>query len=336
MSIVDTHVQDAQAYRAPSLLLPDMLAFASIAGQSGYSVLISGETGCGKTHLARQIHHAGPRSQRPFVRVNCAAIPDSLFEREMFGHVRGAYTDARDAAEGFLEAANGGTLFLDEVSELAPQNQPKLLAVLEDGCFRKLGSPREIRVDVQVIAAANRDLASMVGQKAFRQDLLYRLSVLRYTVPPLRERRGELPGLVDELLDKVRRTGGPRPTVSREAMAVLVRHSWPGNIRELENALRAAAAFSGGGEIRPEHLPLEVRDPAAARALIAAMASSPAAPAPAAAARASERYAAPEEPHAEVQMIRRALDEAQGNKTAAARRLGMSRSTLWAKLQRYG
>lgn len=333
MSIAHPCAHDAEAC-APLLLLSDMLAFASIAGESGYAVLISGETGCGKTHLARQIHQAGPRSHRPFVRVNCAAIPDSLFEREMFGHVRGAYTDARDAADGFLEAANGGTLFLDEVSELAPHNQPKLLAVLEDGCFRKLGSPREVRADVQVIAAANRDLACMVGQKLFRQDLMYRLSVLRYTVPPLRERPDELPGLVEELLEKVRRPGAARLTVSREAMTVVRRHGWPGNIRELENALRAAAAFSAGGEIRTEHLPLEVRDPAAARALLAAMSPS-AAPSPAPAPRASERYAAPGGAGAEFQMISRALDEAQGNKAEAARRLGMSRSTLWAKLKQY-
>lgn len=333
MSIAHPCAQDAEAC-APLLLLPDMLAFASIAGGSGYAVLISGETGCGKTHLARQIHQAGPRSHRPFVRVNCAAIPDSLFEREMFGHVRGAYTDARDAAEGFLEAANGGTLFLDEVSELAPHNQPKLLAVLEDGCFRKLGSPREVRADVQVIAAANRDLACMVGQKLFRQDLMYRLSVLRFTVPPLRDRPDELVGLVEELLVKVRRAGAARLTVSREAMAVVRRHGWPGNIRELENALRAAAAFSAGGEICPEHLPLEVRDPAAARALMAAMSPS-AAPPPAPAPRASERYAAPDGAGAELRMISRALDEARGNKAEAARRLGMSRSTLWAKLKQY-
>jgi DNA-binding NtrC family response regulator len=324
MSIVDVHEEQRLPPGAGSLLLPDMLAFARIAGESGHAVLIAGETGCGKTHMAQEIHRSGPRARKPFIRVNCAAIPDSLFEREMFGHVRGAYTDARDAAEGFLEAANGGTLFLDEVSELAPQNQPKLLSVLEDGCFRKLGSPRETRADVQVVAAANRDLSEMVRLKQFRQDLYYRLSVLRYTVAPLRERVAELPSLVDELLRKNHRTGAPLPTVSREAMAVLRRHSWPGNIRELENALRAATAFSGGGEVRPEHLPAEVREPAA---------RSHAGAAPA---RPSERYAAPAARQDEQEMIRRALDDAGGNKTTAARRLGMSRSTLWAKLQRYG
>jgi two-component system response regulator AtoC len=323
MSIVESQDPQLAPSRMAHLLLPDMLGFARIAAESGHSVLITGETGSGKTHLAREIHRAGHRAGRPFVRVNCAAIPDALFEREMFGHVRGAYTDARDAADGFLDAANGGTLFLDEVSELAPQNQPKLLAVLEDGAFRKLGSPREVRVDVQVVAAANRDLGEMAAQKLFRQDLLYRLSVLRYTVPPLRERRGELPELVDELLLKNARPGAPPPAVSREVMTLLRRHPWPGNIRELENVLRAAAAFSGGGEIRPEHLPPEVHGPAAP-------------PAASAAARASDRYAAPDRPEHEVELIRRALDQARGNKTHAARMLGMSRSTLWAKLLKHG
>jgi DNA-binding NtrC family response regulator len=329
MSIVESYHYQAASHSAADLLLPDMVAFARVAAESGHSVLITGETGCGKTHLARLIHQQGPRAGRPFVRVNCAAIPDQLFEREMFGHVRGAYTDARDAADGFLEAANGGTLFLDEVSELAPQNQPKLLAVLEDGVFRKLGSPKEMRVDVQIVAACNRDLAEMVAARQFRQDLFYRLSVLRYTVPPLRERRSELPKLVAELLEKNRRPGAPLPAVADEAMATLRRHWWPGNIRELENALRAAAAFSGGGEIRPEHLPPEVRG---VGAVAPVPRGAPAAPAP----RATERYSAPPEPAQEVEMIRQALEEADGNKTIAARRLGMSRSTLWAKLQRYG
>jgi two-component system response regulator HydG len=323
MSIAETYDEHRLPPRAGSLLLPDMQGFARVAGESGHAVLITGETGCGKTHLARQIHAAGPRARRPFVRVNCAAIPDTLFEREMFGHVRGAYTDARDSADGFMESANGGTLFLDEVSELAPQNQPKLLAVLEDGCFRKLGSPREIRADVQIIAAANRDLPEMVALRTFRQDLYYRLSVLRYVVQPLRQRQDELPLLVEELLEKNRRPGAPRPAISREALAVLRRHPWPGNIRELDNAMRSAAAFSAGGEIRPEHLPDDVRAPAARAAGAPAL-------------RAAERYTAPTERTEEVEMIRRALDAAGGNKTTAARHLGMSRSTLWAKLQRYG
>ena len=322
---ITERVPQGPATAPPRILLPDMLSFAGVAAESGHAVLITGETGCGKTHLARTIHASGPRAPRPFVRVNCAAIPDSLFEREMFGHVRGAFTDARDAAAGFLEAANGGTLFLDEISELAPQNQPKLLAVLEDGCFRKLGSPHEVHVDVHFIAAANRDLSEMVRQKLFREDLLYRLSVLRYTIPPLRERLAELPELVEAILRRNARPGAPPPAVAPETLACLRRYGWPGNIRELENSLRAASVFSRGETLLPEHLPAEVRE---GRATPAGNGSS-------SSPRATARYSAPGDATHEVQMIRQALEEAGGNKTHAARRLGMSRSTLWAKLQRY-
>ena len=304
----------------------DGASFARLAAESGHSVLITGETGSGKTHLARLIHASGPRARGPFVRVNCAAIPDSLFEREMFGHVRGAYTDAREPAAGFLEAAHGGTLFLDEVSELAPHNQPKLLTVLEEGRYRKLGSMREERVDVQVLAAANRDLDEMVRLKQFREDLLYRLAVLRVTVPPLRERRGEIPELVDSILERIARPGAPPTEVSGEAMALLCACDWPGNIRQLENTLRAAAVFSGGGPVRPQHLPVEVRHPPAVREGKVVMVRV----------RRAERYAAPDDPSREKEMIRDALELAGGNRSRAAQRLGMSRSTLWAKLQRYG
>jgi DNA-binding NtrC family response regulator len=303
---------------------PGAAEFARVAARSGEPVLLCGETGCGKTHLARLIHEAGPRAGRPFVRVNCAAVPEALFEREMFGHVRGAFTDARQEGIGFMEAADGGVLFLDEVSDLSPRLQPKLLAFLEDGCFRRLGSTRELRADVQVIAATNCDLAEMVRQKQFREDLFYRFSVLRYTVAPLRERRHELPAITRELLRRLARRGADPPEVTPEAMEVLARHAWPGNVRELENALRAALAFSDGSPVHPHHLPLDVRlggGEAVSRA-------RPAPPRP-------ERYAAPVDPEDEVRLIREALYAAGGNKTHAARALNMSRSTLWAKLQRH-
>jgi DNA-binding NtrC family response regulator len=306
------------AEKPATLLSPEMAAFASVAGGSGHPVLIAGETGCGKTHLARLIHAAGPRRSRPFVRVNCASIPDTLFEREMFGHVRGAYTDARSDASGFLEAANGGTLFLDEIGELSLHMQPKLLAVLEDGCYRRLGSPRELRVDAQVIAATHRDLAALVRERKFRQDLFYRLSVLRYHVRPLRERRSEIPVLAEALLSRAAPHGGA-VAITEEAMRMVVSHSWPGIIRELENALRSAAAFSRGEPIEPHHLPSELRD--------GGRGSAPESP--------PERYAASGNPEEEARTIRAALAAAGWNKTLAAQRLGMSRSTLWAKLQRH-
>lgn len=286
--------------------------FVGLAGAASCPVLLLGETGCGKTHLARLIHQAGPRAAMPFVRVNCGSIPDTLFEREMFGHVRGAFTDAREGAAGFFEAAHCGTLFLDEVGEMPMAVQAKLLAALEDGAFRRLGSPREAVADVRVIAASNGDLQGMVRRSAFRHDLFYRLSVIQYSIPPLRDRVDELPALVADLL----RRHAPTPVhVGDAAMAAIAAYDWPGNIRELENALRAGVVFSRGETIEPRHLPAHV------------VAGAP---------RGGARYAAPDEPTREREMIRRALDDAHGNKAAAARSLGMSRSTLWAKLGRFG
>ena len=288
--------------------------FALVAGVSDCPVLLSGETGSGKTQVARLIHRSSPRAARPFVRVNCGSIPGSLFEREMFGHVRGAFTDAREAAPGYLEAAHDGTLFLDEVGELPLRVQANLLMVLEEGSFRRLGSVRETVVDVRVIAATNRDLPAMVAAGEFRQDLFYRLSVIQYRVPALREHPRMLPAIVRHLLERHTRNGAV-PEVSGGAMALIRAYRWPGNIRELENALRAALVFAAGGMIQPAHLPESVRSAAAPD---------------------SQRYAAPAGRAEEEALIREALAAEGGNRSRASRRLGMARSTLWAKLQRYG
>jgi len=314
------------AFGAGLLASLDVLDFARIAADCGHPVLLYGETGSGKTHLAREIHDRCRRAGKPFVRVNCAAIPDTLFEREMFGHVRGAFTDAREAGAGFFEAADGGTLFLDEIGEIPLSVQPKLLAVLEEGSFRRLGSPREARVDVQIIAATNRDLAEMVQAKQFRQDLFYRFSVLKYRVPSLRERREDLPDLVRLLLRRNAHPDTGPPRLADETLEVIRAYPWPGNIRELENALRAGAVFARGEEIHPHHLPEEIRAWTASEPGRAGLSST---------ARSPERYAAPGDPEAEREAIVDALAAAGGNKTVAARALGMSRSTLWAKLQRY-
>ncbi|HEV2148393.1 MAG TPA: sigma-54 dependent transcriptional regulator [Longimicrobiaceae bacterium] len=302
-----------------------MRAFVGLAADCCHPVILYGETGAGKTYLAKELHRCGPRADRPFVRVNCAAIPESLFEREMFGHVRGAFTDAREGGEGLFEAADGGILFLDEIGEIPLNVQAKLLAVLEEGVIRRLGSMREVLVDVRVVAATNHDLAEMVRQKRFRQDLYYRLSVLQYRVPSLRERRDEIPAIVEHVL-RDGSTGAESP-ICPEALAVILDYPWPGNIRELENALAAAAVFACGAVIRPQHLPPDLR--AWGRSMATRRAGS-------VSERDSARYTAPGDPLREMEEIRLALQACGGNKAAAARRLGMARSTLWAKLRAFG
>jgi DNA-binding NtrC family response regulator len=309
---------------SPRLLAPESLRFAAMAAGHAHPVLLAGETGCGKTHLARVVHDSGPRGGGPFVRVNCAAIPESLFERELFGHARGAFTGAHEGAAGFLEAADGGTLFLDEIGELPLAVQPKLLAVLEEGVFRRLGCTRETTVDVRVIVATHRDLAEMVRTGAFRQDLYFRCCAFRHRVPALRERLDRLAELADDLLARDAPPGAVHAAVTDAALRRLGAHDWPGNLRELENVLRYAVVISGGAPVEPRHLP----EPLCTCACRATPAERPNA-------EAAARYHAPADQAEECGRIREALRLEGGNRTRAARRLGMSRSALWMKLRIY-
>lgn len=299
-----------------------MLEFAERAARTSESVLLLGETGCGKTHLAEIIHRLSTRALRPFTRVNCSAIPDTLVEREMFGHVQGAFTDAKEARAGLFEATNRGSLLLDEIAEIPLQSQTKLLTVLECRRVRRVGATYEIPVDVRIIAATNADLSRMVRQKQFRPDLFFRCAVLTYRVPPLRERRHQILELTRHLLQC---RGQSPPTVSPDALRLLCCYSWPGNVRELDNALRRAVAFADDGVIRPCHLPMEVRHTRVLgdqrHATSAEVTSC--------------RYVAPDDRQREMEGIREALRQENGNRTRAARRLGMSRTTLWAKLKDY-
>jgi two-component system NtrC family response regulator len=288
-----------------------------MASRCSLPILLHGETGSGKTHLARIIHELSSRAANTFVRVNCAAIPDPLFERELFGHVRGAFTDARDGGVGFVEAADGGTLFLDEFGELTSSVQPKLLALLEEGKFRKLGSPSEMSPDLRFIFATNRDLTDMVQSKEFREDLYYRCSTLQFRVRPLRLRRAEFGGIVQRLLTKWNTNGERNTEMSRDAYIMLQNHSWPGNFRELENVLRGALMYADGATIQGEHLHLEQP-----------LHSKPNSSIP--------RYVAPADSRDEASTIIDALRMENGRRGDAARRLGMSRATLWNKMQRYG
>ncbi|HBP18539.1 MAG TPA: Fis family transcriptional regulator [Planctomycetes bacterium] len=221
---------------------------------SDATVLLGGETGTGKDVLARAIHEASPRKERPLIVVDCGAVVGSLIESELFGHEKGAFTGATAARQGAFELADGGTLFLDEIGELPLDLQPKLLRVLEQRAFRRVGGNREQRVDVRIVAASKRNLKMEVERGKFREDLYFRIHVIRIEVPPLRDRKEDVPTLAEAFL---RDLGRPPSDLSPKALEVLLRHSWPGNIRELRNALERSCMLAGSGPIEPKHLGID-------------------------------------------------------------------------------
>ncbi|MBI4888888.1 MAG: sigma-54-dependent Fis family transcriptional regulator [Acidobacteria bacterium] len=224
------------------------------------TVLVSGESGTGKELVARAIHFNSLRRDRPFVALNCGAVPETLLESEIFGHIRGAFTGAHANKKGLIEVAEGGTIFLDEIGEMAPSMQVKLLRVLQDHRFRRLGGTDEVQADVRVIAATNQDLTKMVAEGRFREDLYYRLNVLSLKLPPLRDRAEDIPLLAEHFLQQfVSQMGKRVRTISAEALALLERHAWRGNVRELQNAIERAVALEQTETILPESLPDEVR-----------------------------------------------------------------------------
>lgn len=226
--------------------------------ESDAAVLIMGETGTGKELVAQTLFQHSARRTGPFVRVNCAALPETLLESELFGHEKGAFTGAVDMRKGRFELANGGTIFLDEIGEMTLSTQRKLLRVLQSGEFQRVGGSKDIEVDVRVIAATNKNLSKEVEAKNFREDLFYRLNVITIVLPPLRDRVGDIPPLVAHFLDKYRYRQGMQPSrIVDEAIDTLQQHTWPGNIRELENTIRRAVIYSGGNAITPEHLELD-------------------------------------------------------------------------------
>jgi two-component system response regulator PilR (NtrC family) len=224
------------------------------------TVLIGGESGTGKELVARAIHFNSARRDRPFVALNCGAVPETLLESELFGHVRGAFTGAQANKKGLVEAAEGGTIFLDEIGEMAPSMQVKLLRVLQDRRYRRLGGTEEVQADVRVIAATHQDLPRMVAEGRFREDLFYRLNVLTIQLPPLRDRFEDIPLLAEHFLhDYAAQMNKPVQAISEEAMRLLQEHSWPGNVRELQNAMERAVALEKTASVQPESLPDAVR-----------------------------------------------------------------------------
>jgi len=287
------------------------------AGASTARVLIRGEHGSGKELVARALHAASPRRTQPFVAVNCSAIPDELVESELFGHEKGAFTGAAQARRGLFEEADRGTLFLDEIGDLSERAQAKLLRVLQEGELSRLGGHRAIRVDVRVIAATNRDLEQRARTGAFRDDLYFRLAVIPIVVPPLRERREDIPDLIEHFARAMARESGGRPrTFSAAAVAMLAQHDYPGNVRELRNLVERLVIMSPGSAIGPADV----------RAVL------PAAAEPQAAAR---RLAEAVQDFERAQ-IEAALAAAGGNVTQAATRLGLERSHLYKKMRKLG
>jgi len=232
---------------------------------SDVTVMITGESGTGKELVARSIHRHSHRSSKPFVAVNCSAIPENLIESELFGHERGAFTGATAQRLGKFEVCDGGTIFLDEIGDMTPTTQTKILRVLQEGEIQRVGSSETLKVNVRVLAATNKNLELLVRDKEFREDLYYRLNVVRLRLPPLRERVEDVPQIVDfflQSLAKAKKTKARK--VSPEALAILCRHNWPGNVRELENMIYRSAVIAQGDAILPKDLPDEVREPAAA------------------------------------------------------------------------
>jgi transcriptional regulator with GAF, ATPase, and Fis domain len=302
----------------------DVLAHAARVAQTETTVLLTGESGTGKEVIARFIHHGSRRGNGPFVAINCAALPDQLLESELFGHERGAFTGAVSAKPGRIEQAGGGVLFLDEVGEMAPAVQAKLLRVLEEREFQRLGSTRVLHADIRVIAATNRDLHSAMRRGEFREDLYYRLGVFEIALPPLRDRLDDIPDLADSFLEEIGETvGRPAAGIAREARDHLLAYSWPGNVRELRNAIERAVILADGGYIRSEHLPsTSPRTPPPA-----AGADSPQSPLPAGGVNleAIERS-----------LVVKALTQARHNKTRAAKLLGLTRAQLYSRIEKYG
>ncbi|MGD0016357.1 MAG: sigma-54 dependent transcriptional regulator [Verrucomicrobiia bacterium] len=307
--------------------------------QSDATVLITGESGTGKELVARAIYHHSRRAEQPFMAINCAAIPENLLESELFGHERGSFTGAAERRIGKFEQGHEGTIFLDEIGDMPLATQTKILRVLQNGEFQRVGGNQTIRVDVRVLAATNKELEKLVAEKKFREDLYYRLNVVRIHLPPLRERREDIPVLLDYFLQRLINEDDALNKVKRvapQAFEVLEKYNWPGNVRELENAISRAAVMAHGDSIFLDDLPLDIREPkpasvppeqvgqtvdTAVAALFAIARKDPQLKIIAA---------------VERELIVRALGETGGNQLQAAKLLGMTRATLRKRIEKLG
>ena len=308
-----------------SRAMQDLFQLLQTVAPTSSTILITGETGSGKEIVARAIHHASPRRAHRFMAINCSAIPENLLEAELFGHTRGAFTGAVGTRQGKIEQAHRGTLFLDEVGTMSMALQMKLLRVLQEREFERIGDSQTIKVDVRVIAATNADLAKMVGDGSFREDLFYRLNVIPVRLPALRERREDIPLLVPHFLQKFgAELNRPTLTVSQAALRCLMTSQWPGNVRQLENAMERAVALSGGrSQVEVADLPPDIQRASEGEPFLYGL-------------------ALPDDgidfemfiARIEREVIRKALERTGGNKAAAAQVLNLKRTTLVEKLKR--
>jgi len=324
---------------AVSAKMTELLNFVrKVAASEATTILIQGESGTGKDLIAKAIHYESGRQEKPFVAINCSAIPETLMEAELFGHERGAFTDAKQMKKGLFETADGGTLFLDEIGELSPLLQAKLLRVLEDQMIRRVGGVRDMQVDVRVIAASNRDLEKAVRDGQFRQDLYYRLAIIAIFIPPLRERKEDILPLVDFFVDHYnRRFKKSVRGLGEDTRRLLLNHNWPGNVRELRNAIERAMILEEEPLLRSTYLPFAVSEAGGLTAL--ERASSGDGPV-LANGRVLPRLYIPEGgtslEEVEHSMVELAMRQANGNQTQAARLLDISRDALRYKLKKFG
>ncbi|HET9695348.1 MAG TPA: sigma-54 dependent transcriptional regulator [Terriglobales bacterium] len=290
----------------------------SKAAQSSHPVLIMGESGTGKELVARSIHYSGPNRDKPFIPVDCGSLVPTLIESELFGYVRGAFTGAVRSKEGLLQIANGGTVFLDEIGELPIDLQAKLLRAIQEHEIRPVGSTKRIPIDVRILAATNRDLETEVAEGNFRRDLYFRLNVLTLRIPPLRERKQDIPQLLEHFLDRLSRANGTRKVISDEALKALINYDWPGNVRELENCIERTWALSSGPTMAFPDLPTYIKN--------------------------THQQKVTAEPvgpkiiplvDLERKAILEAIEQLRGDKLLAAKMLGIGKTTLYRKLKEY-
>ncbi len=326
-----------------SAKMTELMGFVNkVATSEASTILIQGESGTGKDLIAKTIHYHSSRQDKAWVAINCSAIPETLMEAELFGHEKGAFTDAKAMKKGLFEVADGGTLFLDEIGELAPLLQAKLLRVLEDQVIRRIGGTRDLQANVRVIAASNRDLEKAVREGQFRQDLWYRLAIISIYLPPLRERKEDVLPLVDFFVERYNRKFKKSIAgISEETRKLLLNYEWPGNVRELKNAIERAMILEESSLLTPEYLPFPVaRQQSGVTAFESTSSGGNGGPGPLANGRMLPRLSIPEGgtslEEVERALVEMALKQANGNQTHAARLLDISRDALRYKLKKFG